>query len=116
VHDHFHAANAMTNLDSILLHSSVLSPFAPHFSMVRHAKRDGTKNKVPSAYGQESVSGQRGFYRHGRLQFMKVRSMLGQQAVGIAQIAKETSLTRQTVYRIKDDPAGAEAASVVWGL
>ena len=34
--------------------------------------------------------------------------MLGQEAVGIAQIAKETGLTRQTVYRIKGDPAGAE--------
>jgi len=36
--------------------------------------------------------------------------MLGQQAVDIAQIAKETGLTRQTVYRIKNDPAGAEEA------
>ena len=50
-----------------------------------------------------------------REQFDKVRAMLGQQAVGIAQIAKETGLTRQTVYRIKGDPAGAEAALVVWG-
>jgi hypothetical protein len=36
--------------------------------------------------------------------------MLGQQTVGIAQIAKETGLTRQTEYRIKDDPASAETA------
>jgi hypothetical protein len=34
--------------------------------------------------------------------------MLDQQAVGIAHIAKETGLARQTVYRIKDDPAGAD--------
>jgi DNA invertase Pin-like site-specific DNA recombinase len=47
-----------------------------------------------------------------REQFMKVRSMLGKQTAGIAQIAKETGLTRQTVHRIKDDPAGAEAALV----
>src|SRR5215468_11189045 len=45
-----------------------------------------------------------------REQFNKARAMLGQQTVGIAQIARETGLTRQTVYRIKDDPAGAEAA------
>ena len=51
-----------------------------------------------------------------REQFNKVREMLGQQAVGIAQIAKETGLTRQTVYRIKGDPAGAEGALVAWGL
>ena len=42
--------------------------------------------------------------------------MLGQEAVGIAQIAKETGLTRQTVYRIKGDPAGAEGALGVWGF
>jgi putative DNA-invertase from lambdoid prophage Rac len=42
--------------------------------------------------------------------------MLGQQTVDIAQIAKETGLTRHTVYRIKDDPAGAEGALVAWGL
>jgi hypothetical protein len=33
--------------------------------------------------------------------------MLGQQAVGIAQIAKETGLTRQTVYR---RPLGTQSA------
>jgi len=48
--------------------------------------------------------------RAARDQFNKVRAMLGQQGVGIAQIAKETGLTRQTICRIKDDPAGAEAA------
>jgi putative DNA-invertase from lambdoid prophage Rac len=51
-----------------------------------------------------------------RDQLNKVRAMLGQQTVGIAQIAKEAGLTRQTIYRIKDDPAGAEAALVAWGL
>jgi hypothetical protein len=34
--------------------------------------------------------------------------MLAQQAAGIAHIANETGLTRQTVYRIKGDPAGAD--------
>lgn len=29
------------------------------------------------------------------------------QAVGITQIARDTKLTRQTIYRIKDDPAGS---------
>jgi putative DNA-invertase from lambdoid prophage Rac len=51
-----------------------------------------------------------------REQFDKARSMLGQQAVAIAHIAKETGLTRQTVYRIKGDPAGAEGALVAWGM
>jgi DNA invertase Pin-like site-specific DNA recombinase len=51
-----------------------------------------------------------------RDQFDKVRDMLAKGAVGIAQVAKEADLTRQTVYRIKDDPASAEAALVAWGL
>jgi putative DNA-invertase from lambdoid prophage Rac len=51
-----------------------------------------------------------------REQFDTVRTMLGRQTVGIAQIARETRLTRQTIYRIKDDPAGAEAALAAWGL
>jgi putative DNA-invertase from lambdoid prophage Rac len=51
-----------------------------------------------------------------REQLVKVRAMLGQQAVGIARIAKETRLTRQTVYRIKGDPAGAEGTLVAWGM
>ena len=38
------------------------------------------------------------------------------QAVGITQIARDTKLTRQTIYRIKDDPAGSGAALSAWGL
>jgi DNA invertase Pin-like site-specific DNA recombinase len=49
-----------------------------------------------------------------RDQFNKVRSMLRQEAVSIAQIARETGLSRQTIYRIKGDPAGAEAALAAW--
>ena len=71
---------------------------------IEHAKRSGDRaylGRKPS-YTSE--------------QFNKVRSMLGQQTVGIAQIAKDTGLTRQTVYRIKGDPAGVEGALGVWGL
>jgi putative DNA-invertase from lambdoid prophage Rac len=51
-----------------------------------------------------------------RQQFTTVRHMLGHDAVGIARIAKETGLTRQTVYRIKKDPTATEAALAAWGL
>jgi putative DNA-invertase from lambdoid prophage Rac len=51
-----------------------------------------------------------------RQQFTTVRHLLGQDSVGISRIAKETGLSRQTVYRIKDDPAAAEAALAAWGL
>jgi DNA-binding phage protein len=45
-----------------------------------------------------------------------VRRMLEHDAVGIARIAKEAGLKRQTIYRIKDDPAAAEAAPAAWGM
>jgi putative DNA-invertase from lambdoid prophage Rac len=38
------------------------------------------------------------------------------QGSGASEIAKATSLTRQTILRIKADPAKAEAALVAWGL
>jgi DNA-binding phage protein len=38
------------------------------------------------------------------------------QRFGITAIAKEVGLSRQAVYRIKDDPVGAEAALAAWGL
>jgi putative DNA-invertase from lambdoid prophage Rac len=54
--------------------------------------------------------------RHRPHVSFKRRQMLRNQAVGIAQIAKDAGLTRQTVYRIKDHPAGVAAALAAWGL
>jgi hypothetical protein len=34
----------------------------------------------------------------------------------LAHAKGATGLKRQTLYRIKDDPAGAEAALVAWGM
>ena len=50
-----------------------------------------------------------------RAQYESVRTLLAQQ-IGIGAIAKTTGLTRQTVYRIQDDPAGAEAALLAWSM
>lgn len=49
-----------------------------------------------------------------RSQFGIVRNLLAQNAA-IGTIAKETGLSRQTVYRLRDDPAAAEAALASWG-
>ena len=51
-----------------------------------------------------------------RERFNEMRDMLGREAVSIAQVARETGLTRQTVYRIKGDPGVAEGALVAWEL
>jgi hypothetical protein len=41
--------------------------------------------------------------------------MLCQQTVGIASLCQR-DWPKQTIYRIKDHPAGAEAALAAWGL
>ncbi|WP_441279826.1 recombinase family protein [Bradyrhizobium sp. 63_E2_N1_3] len=46
-------------------------------------------------------------------QLETVRNML-EQAAGVGQIATATGLSRQTIYRIKEDPAGAAAALQSW--
>lgn len=51
---------------------------------------------------------------YSRDQFATVRDMLIQNAA-ISQITNATKLSRQTIYRIKDDPAAAEAALATWG-
>ena len=38
------------------------------------------------------------------------------QATGIAPIAKAAGLSRQTVYRILDNPAACEASLTAWGI
>ena len=50
-----------------------------------------------------------------REQFTRVAEMLAHGA-GVSDVSKHTGLTRQTVYRIKDDPAGQAKALEAWGL
>jgi DNA-binding phage protein len=38
------------------------------------------------------------------------------QGTGVAHVAAVTGLSRQTVYRINEDAATAEAALTEWGL
>ncbi len=50
-----------------------------------------------------------------RQQYETVRDMVS-QGWGISHIATQTGLTRQAIYRIKDEPVGAEAALAAWGM
>lgn len=50
-----------------------------------------------------------------REQLRIVQDLLGQHA-GVSAIAKATGLSRQTIYRLKDDPAAAEASLAEWKL
>ena len=52
---------------------------------------------------------------YSRAQFDAVVAMLEREA-GISAIADATNLSRQAVYRIRDERADAEASLVSWGL
>ncbi|QSZ58356.1 recombinase family protein [Rhizobium sp. ZX09] len=49
-----------------------------------------------------------------RQQVDTVRDLLSKETQ-IAEVARVTGLSRQTVYRIKDDPQGTEKALAIWG-
>jgi DNA invertase Pin-like site-specific DNA recombinase len=50
-----------------------------------------------------------------RAQFQAARDLVARDE-RISAIAESTGLSRQTVYRIKRDPANCEAALAVWGM
>jgi DNA invertase Pin-like site-specific DNA recombinase len=52
---------------------------------------------------------------YSRDQFKAVQDMLAQDN-GISLIAKSTGLSRQAIYRIRDNPAEAEGSLAAWGL
>jgi hypothetical protein len=47
--------------------------------------------------------------------FENAKTRLGKSA-SVGEVAWITGLTRQTIYRIKADPVGAEAALATWGI
>jgi putative DNA-invertase from lambdoid prophage Rac len=51
-----------------------------------------------------------------RSQFDAVVAMLGKGTEGVSAIAKATGLSRQAVYRIKDERSDMEAALAAWGM
>lgn len=78
---------------------------------IKEAQRGGIALAKATA-GEAKYRGRKPSYT--REQFSAVRDMLGQDS-GIGQIAKTTGLSRQAIYRIKADPAAAEAALASWG-
>ena len=80
------------------------------------AQAEATKSAQRAGIEHAKASGEG--YRgrkpsYSREQLATVQDMLGQSA-NILAIAKAANLSRQTIYRIKDDPAAAEAALATW--
>jgi DNA invertase Pin-like site-specific DNA recombinase len=60
----------------------------------------------------EGYLGRKPSYTHEQLEM--VQEMLNQANAAVAAISKITGLSRQTIYRIKEDPAAAEASLAAW--
>ena len=64
-------------------------------------------------WGARAYKGRKPSY--SRRQYESAQALLGKSA-SVGEVARVTGLTRQTVYRIKGDPVGAEAALATWGI
>jgi putative DNA-invertase from lambdoid prophage Rac len=84
------------------------------------AQAEATKEAQRAGIERAKANAQESKYRgrkpsYSRPQFEAVRDMLN-QGTGVGSVAAATGLSRQTVYRIRDNAAGAEAALAEWGM
>jgi putative DNA-invertase from lambdoid prophage Rac len=85
------------------------------------AQAEASKEAQRARIAHAKANGEARAYRgrkpsYSRMQFESAQAMLGNSA-GVGEIARVVGLTRQTVYRMKDDPAAAaEAALAIWGM
>ncbi|MBB4480835.1 recombinase family protein [Rhizobium etli] len=77
------------------------------------ATKDAQKAGIANARekGGDNYKGRKPSYT--RDQYVIVADLLGKNA-GVSEIAQASGLTRQTIYRIKADPAAAEQVLAVW--
>jgi DNA invertase Pin-like site-specific DNA recombinase len=80
------------------------------------ATKQAQRAGIEHAKAQEAARAYRGRKpSFSRKQFEDVRVLLASQA-GVAEIARTTGLTRQTIYRIQEDPGAAQAALENWAM
>ena len=84
------------------------------------AQAEATKEAQRAGIAHAKANGDALVYKgrkpsYSRKQFENARAMLGKSAA-VGDVARTTGLTRQTIYRIKDDPAAAEAALATWSM
>jgi putative DNA-invertase from lambdoid prophage Rac len=78
------------------------------------ATKEAQKAGIAHAKGKEDLyRGRKPSFT--RLEFELTIDFLG-KGTGVSEIAKSTGLTRQTVYRIRGDAAGAEKSLAIWGM
>lgn len=80
------------------------------------ATKEAQKAGIASAKAKTDTNDYKGRKpSYSRDKYDQVIDLLGKGA-SVTQAATETGLTRQTIYRIKDEPAAAEKALAMWGL
>jgi putative DNA-invertase from lambdoid prophage Rac len=85
------------------------------------AQAEATKEAQRAGIAHAKANGDaRTYYKgrkpsYSRKEFENAQALLD-KSVSVGEVARTTGLTRQTVYRIKDDPGGAEAALATWGM
>jgi DNA invertase Pin-like site-specific DNA recombinase len=76
------------------------------------AQRAGIEH-AKATEGSKAYKGRKPSYTRDQLN--TVRDMLSKET-GVAHIADATKVSRQTVYRIAENPGAAEAALAAWGM
>src|SRR5262249_10919761 len=84
------------------------------------AQAEATKEAQRAGIAHAKANGDTLLYKgrkpsYSRMQFESAQAMLGKSA-SVGEVARTIGLTRQTIYRIKDDPAGSEDALATWGM
>jgi putative DNA-invertase from lambdoid prophage Rac len=84
------------------------------------AQSEATKEAQRAGIAHAKANGDARAYKgrkpsYSRRQLENAQAMLGKSA-SVGEVARTIGLTRQTIYRIKDDPAAAEAALSTWGM
>ncbi|PZQ14165.1 MAG: recombinase [Ancylobacter novellus] len=88
--------------------------------MAATAQAQAEATKEAQKTGIEHAKATEGTYRGRKPSFTRdafetVQNLLA-AGRGVSEISSETGLTRQTVYRIREDTVGAEKALALWGL
>ena len=87
--------------------------------MAATAEAQAEATKQAQSAGIEHAKANGDGYRGRKPSFTREQLRAVQETpkgTGVAQVAKTTGLSRQTVYRIQGDPAGSEKALSIWGL
>ena len=84
------------------------------------AQAEATKEAQRAGIAHAKANGDARVYKgrkpsYSRKQYESAQVLLGKSS-SVGEVSRVTGLTRQTVYRIKDDSVAAEAALAAWGM